>query len=136
MRVLSIIVVCLMFFSCNASSSEAGKEGAHSAEQWLTIVDRGAYEESWVESAVLFKTNVAQTEWDKMLGKVRQPLGANLSRSMEKAEYTSSLPGAPDGEYVVATFKSSFEEKAKAVETVTVTKSDDGKWKVVGYFIK
>ena len=136
MRIFSILVVCLLLFGCSASSSEAEKEGAQSAEHWLTIVDNGAYGESWVESAVIFQSNVEQTEWVKMLGKVRQPLGANLDRSLEKSEYTSSLPGAPDGEYVVATFSASFEKKTKATETVTVAMSDEGKWKVAGYFIK
>ena len=136
MRVLSIFVGCLLLFSCSASNSEAEREGARSAEQWLTIVDSGAYAESWAESAVLFQSSIAQTDWVKILGKVRQPVGANLDRSLEKAEYTSTLPGTPDGEYVVATFSASFEKKAKAIETVTVAMSDEGKWEVVGYFIK
>ena len=29
-----------------------------------------------------------------------------------------------------------FENKAKAVETVTVAMSDEGKWKITGYFIQ
>jgi len=136
MRVLSIIVGCLLIISCSASNSEAEREGARSAEQWLTTVDSGAYAESWAESAVLFQSGIAQTEWVKILGKVRQPLGASLDRSLEKAKYASTLPGTPDGEYVVVTFSASFEKKAKAIETVTVAMSDEGKWRVVGYFIK
>tara|TARA_B100000809_G_scaffold129085_1_gene127103 strand:- start:1964 stop:2242 length:279 start_codon:yes stop_codon:yes gene_type:complete len=56
-------------------------------------------------------------------------------RSLDKTSYATSLPGAPDGEYVVSLFKSSYDNKESAIETVTVTKSEDG-WKVVGYFIK
>ena len=136
MRALSIVAVCLWLLSCSDSSSEAEKEGARSAERWLAIVDSGAYEESWVESAGLFQSSIAQAEWVKILGKVRQPIGANLERSLDKTEYTLTLPGTPDGEFVIATFSASFEKKAKAIETVTVSKSDGEKWKVVGYFIK
>lgn len=136
MRVLSIFFGCLLLFGCNASSSEAEKIAAQSAEQWLTIVDSEAYEKSWSESADLFQSSISQTQWVKMLGKVRQPLGANSGRSLEKTEYATTLPGAPDGEYVVATFSASFEKKAKAIETVTVAMSDEGTWKLVGYFIK
>ena len=136
MRVLSIIIGCLLLFGCSASSSEAEKKGAQSAENWLTIVDSGAYEESWGESAALFQSSITQAEWVRILGKVRQPLGANLDRSLEKTEYASTLPGTPDGEYVVTTFSASFEKKTKATETVTVAMSDEGKWKVAGYFIK
>jgi hypothetical protein len=133
---VSIITACLLLVGCSASISEAEKAGAQSAERWLTIVDRGAFKESWVESATLLQSKVSQSEWVKMLGNARQPFGANLSRTLEKAEYTSTLSGAPDGKYVVATFESSFEQKANAVETVTVALSDEGKWKVAGYFIK
>ena len=136
MRVISMIVVCLMLISCGTSYSEAEEAGAQSAEQWLLVVDSGAFEASWVESAAFFQSKVPQTEWVKMVGKARQPFGAKLDRSLESAEFTSTLPGAPDGEYVVATFRTSFEQKARAIETVTVALSDEGKWKVVGYFIK
>jgi hypothetical protein len=45
------------------------------------------------------------------------------------------LPGAPDGEYVVIQFESSFEKKKSAVETVTPMLEKDGKWRVSGYYI-
>jgi hypothetical protein len=55
---------------------------------------------------------------------------------LESATATHSLPGAPDGDYVVIKFASSFENKASAVETVTPMKDTDGKWHVSGYYIK
>ncbi len=136
MRVILMIVGCVMLLGCGASYSEAEKAGAYSAEQWLVIVDSGAFEDSWVESSTFFQSKVPQSEWVKMVGKARQPFGANLDRSLEDAEFSTTLPGAPDGEYVVAIFKASFEQKASAIETVTVARSDEGKWRVTGYFIK
>lgn len=55
---------------------------------------------------------------------------------MKSARYRTSVPGAPDGEYVVVQFKTSFDKKAKAIETVTPMKDPDGQWRVAGYFIK
>jgi len=49
---------------------------------------------------------------------------------------TTTLPGAPDGEYVVFQFNASFDQKAAAVETVTAIREKDGTWHVGGYFIK
>jgi hypothetical protein len=46
------------------------------------------------------------------------------------------LPGAPDGEYVVIQYESSFEHKQAAVETVTPMLDKDGTWRVSGYFIR
>jgi hypothetical protein len=49
---------------------------------------------------------------------------------------SQSLPGAPDGEYVVIQFATSFENKKSAIETVTPMLDSDGEWRVSGYFIK
>jgi hypothetical protein len=48
----------------------------------------------------------------------------------------TSLPGAPDGEYVVIQFMSSFENKRFAIETVTPMKDKDAKWRVSGYYMR
>ena len=66
----------------------------------------------------------------------RQPLGKTTSRKLKSAKYTKTLPGAPDGEYVVIQYQTSFAKKKSAVETVTPMLDNDGKWKVSGYYIK
>ena len=66
----------------------------------------------------------------------RAPLGALKSRVFKTATFTRSLPGAPDGEYVVIQFDTRFENKAAAVETVTPMRQKDGSWKVSGYYIR
>ena len=48
----------------------------------------------------------------------------------------TSLPGAPDGEYVVIQFEASFGNKRASVETVTPMLDKDGQWRVSGYYIK
>jgi hypothetical protein len=45
-------------------------------------------------------------------------------------------PGAPDGEYVVIQFETSFEKKKSSIETITPIKEKDGSWRVSGYYIK
>jgi hypothetical protein len=52
------------------------------------------------------------------------------------ARFVTSLPGAPDGRYVVIQYKTSFENKSSATETVTPMLDRDQKWRVSGYFIK
>jgi len=66
----------------------------------------------------------------------REPLGKVLWRKVKSATYTKTLPGAPDGEYVVIQYDTSFEHKQSAVETITPMLDQDGKWRVSGYFIK
>ena len=55
---------------------------------------------------------------------------------MKHAQFTKTMPGAPDGEYVILQFDTSFADKKAAIETVTPMKDKDGKWRVAGYFIK
>ena len=59
-----------------------------------------------------------------------------ISRKLKGAQYETSLPGAPDGEYVVIQYDTSFENKQSAVETITPTLDKDGQWRVSGYFIR
>jgi hypothetical protein len=56
-------------------------------------------------------------------------------RSLKSKTYATSLPGAPDGKYVVIQFSSSFKNKADATETVTPMLDKDGQWRVSGYYI-
>ena len=66
----------------------------------------------------------------------RQPLGKVKSRKLMSKKYTKNLPGAPDGDYMVIQYRSSFENKKSAMETITPMLDKDGKWKVSGYYIK
>jgi hypothetical protein len=71
-----------------------------------------------------------------MLQATRAPLGKAAARTLKSAAYKTSLPGAPDGHYVVIQYQSSFEHKRSAIETVTPSLGDDGQWRVSGYFIR
>ena len=107
-----------------------------SSESWLALVDSGKYAESWQECAQIFQAAVTKEQWPSALRATRDPLGKLLWRKLKGATYTKTLPGAPDGEYVVIHYESSFEHKQAAVETVTPMLDKDGKWRVSGYYIK
>jgi hypothetical protein len=107
-----------------------------SAKSWLQLVDEGAYGQSWSQAAEYFRKNVSQEQWVKMVEPVRKPLGKVLSREVKNSTYTTEVPGAPDGKYVIIQFGTSFENKRSAVETVTPMLEPDGQWHVSGYYIK
>jgi hypothetical protein len=113
------------------------KEAAEAvAGNWLNLVDSGAYAQSWEEAASGFKAAVTRPQWEQAMRANRAPLGAVQSRKSMAATYATQLPGAPDGEYVVIQYDTSFEHKKTAIETVTPTRDKDGKWRVSGYYIK
>jgi hypothetical protein len=104
--------------------------------EWLELVDSGKYDESWEETAGFFRRAVLKTTWRENMHAFRKPLGETLSRDVQSNTYRTSLPGAPDGEYVVIQFKTTFENKKSAIETVTPMLDDHGTWRVSGYYIK
>ena len=131
---LSILGLCL---SCNASSSEAKEEAAvQAANVWLALVDDGKFGESWETAAQYFKNAITKEKWEQTLTAVRNPLGQTVSRDLSSKTYMTSIPGAPDGEYVVIQFETSFENKKSGIETITPMLDSDGEWRVSGYYIK
>jgi len=79
---------------------------------------------------------INKEQWEQSLQASRTPLGKLVSRKVKSQNYETALPGAPDGEYVVILFETSFENKKSAIETVTPMLDKDGNWKVSGYYIK
>jgi hypothetical protein len=136
--IIAGLVLMVLISSGVAPAGSAPKEDAAvaAAEMWLTKVDKGEYAESWKEAAAYFKKAIDQRRWIQSLQAVRKPLGKMVTRKVESATYKTSLPGAPDGEYVVIRFETSFENKKSAIETVTPKLEKDGKWRVSGYYIK
>lgn len=104
------------------------------ALSWLAFADAGDFAGTWDQAAGLFQGSIPKTAWVGALGNARQPLGKVISRKIKTAVFKRSLPGAPDGEYVVLQYETQFEHHT-ATETVTPMLDKDGSWKVSGYFI-
>ena len=137
-RIAWLVTVGLMLSGVTATAGNSEKEAAavSAAEKWLAVVDKGKYEESWKAAAEYFKNAVKQKQWEQSLQAVRNPLGKVISRKVNSKTYMTSLPGAPDGEYVIIQFDTAFENKKKAVETITTMMDEGGNWRVCGYYIR
>jgi hypothetical protein len=106
------------------------------ARAWLDIVDAGDYGRSWEQAAELLKNAVSKEQLIQSFDAVRSPLGKVISRSISSKTFTKQAPGAPDGQYVIIQFETSFENKTSAIETITPMLDKDGSWRVSGYYIK
>jgi hypothetical protein len=133
-----ILVLALISGMSPASGAEkvAQEKALEAAQKWLILVDKGEYGGSWGSASGYFQRAVPEERWEQTLRAVRAPLGKVISRKVKSMQYTTALPGAPDGEYVVIQFQTSFENKKSSLETVTPMKEQDGSWRVSGYFIK
>jgi hypothetical protein len=134
------LLLCSLLGSPGVAHSRAAEAPEDAAEaaagSWLRLVDAGKYAESWEQAATFFIGAVTRDKWKQSVNGVRGPLGKLVSRKIKSRQLAESLPGAPDGKYVVLQFDTVFENKASAVETVTPMLDKDGAWRVSGYFIK
>ena len=131
--ILTLLFLPFIVFSQDKKSE---KRAVESAKFWLLKVDNGDYSESWNISGEYFQNSIQEDRWFAAMKASREPLGKVISRNIKSASYLTEISGAPDGEYFIIEFDVSYANKKVAIETVTPTKEKDGKWKVVGYYIR
>lgn len=131
MRTFLCIVTLFTALVVNAKQVKAPEASMH----WLSLIDNGDYAESWQLADKIFQSQLTIGKWEVALNNARAPLGDVKSRVALGEKAFTSLPGVEDGEYVVLQFKTDFEFKKEAIETLTLTKTD-GQWRAIGYFIK
>jgi hypothetical protein len=133
---LTCIILILLNWLPAFADEAAEKRALEASDMWLKLSDSGRYSESWETAAEFFRNAISKEQWNQSLNAVRKPLGKVIKRSVKSKQYATSLPGAPDGEYVVIQYETSFEKKKSSIETVTPMREKDGKWRVSGYYIK
>ena len=118
------------------SGDTDNKAAVAAAQKWLAGIDENHYDESWTDAADAFHDAITQDKWVAALESVRKPLGSLVSRELKSAQLVTNPPGAPDGQYVVIQFDTTFANKESGVETVTMGPLQNGQWKASGYYIK
>jgi hypothetical protein len=136
-------VVTIMLFGATIGISRA--EDPQPAEQaaaqavaqtWLGLIDAGEGPASWASASSLFRARVTEAQWTSAVTGVRDGLGPLKSRTLQSTTLQHTLPGAPDGRYIVFKYSSVFANKASATETVTPMLEADGTWHVSGYYVR
>ncbi|VXC76161.1 LuxR family transcriptional regulator [Sphingomonas sp. AX6] len=112
------------------SDTQPNSEVVDAARRFLTLVDQGQWDESYQATGIAFRELNTAEVWATVSEKVRVPLGAVISRTFVSQE---NLPAPPRG-YEVVKFRTSFANKAEAVETITLDREGGG-WRVVGITI-
>jgi len=138
---LSVILVSAGLWAQKQSKSwgenKSTEAAQKSAQDWLALIDKGDYAASYDEAASLFKAAITKDDWMQKIRAARAPFGKVVSRKLKTAQFTTQLPGAPDGQYVVMQYDTSFENKQSAVETIVpMLDKKDSQWRTSGYFIK
>ena len=138
-RALFVVLACCL--SATGSGSALAQDPRATAAQkearsWLALTDRGDALASWSATGKQFQNAISADKWADSLKQVRPPLGALVERTLLSTQFTTSFQGAPDGDYVLLVFRSSFAKKIDSGETVTLEHEADGAWRVIGYLIR
>jgi hypothetical protein len=106
------------------------------AREWLALIDRGDHAASWKAAGAKFKADITEERWSDASKAVTEQFGRAVQRSVRKTNFTRSFPGVLDGDYALVIFRTAFAHKTEGEETVTLEHEPDGKWRVIGYFIR
>ena len=102
---------------------------------FLGYLDQGRFADSYAYTGMLIRTQLDRDAFSAQIQKARVGTGAFQSRELIDSAYSTTVPGAPEGQYVILHYHASFANRPDSVETVTLTFAK-GYWRVVGYSIK
>jgi Protein of unknown function (DUF4019) len=110
------------------------RQAVAAANKWLSVMDASNYAQAYAMFPARIRSGGDAIE-KQCIGywrTRRTPLGRTLSRKFAKAYFGRTLQGSPDGYYEFLYYNTSFQHKAQAIESVTLTK-ESGHWQVSGY---
>jgi hypothetical protein len=134
MRLIAVLTLLGIAGALPAAAEPAAEEASASGQKWLALLDDQKYEESWNQAGSMFRGEVTQEQWVASLKHFRDPLGSMLSRASARIDFAKTLRGAPDGDYAIIHFTTSFKNKSDVTERLTLVK-EDGRWQVAAYAI-
>jgi hypothetical protein len=136
LRALLALAAALFYAGPLAAQDPRASLVQETARAWLADTDRGNAAQSWKNAGKQFRNAITVERWAESLNAARVPLGALSQRAQIGTQFHKSIPGAPDGEYAIVLFRTTFEKKLNSRETVTLEHEPDGAWRVIGYLIQ
>lgn len=109
------------------------EESAKSAQDWLAIVDKGNFGDSWENASIVMKLRLPKATWVTLIEAMRKGKGSVIERKLLEQRTAVDPKGLPAGEYMVIVYDTKFSGKADAKELVTLVLESSGQWKVLTY---
>ena len=134
MRTIFVVTLLGIASALMAVAGPAEDEASAAGQKWLALLDHQKYEESWKQAGSMFREQVMQDQWVAALKRSRDPMGATLSRTTARVDFAKTLRGAPDGNYAIIHYTTSFKSKSDVTERLTLVE-ENGKWQVAAYAI-
>lgn len=113
-----------------AASATTASDVTETALRWLALVDGQQWQASWSETGSSFRQLNTVQAWEAASEGGRVPLGGVVKRIFGSQE---DVPAPPHG-YRMIKFRTSFQNKSNATETLSLVR-EGARWRVVGYII-
>lgn len=111
-------------------------EARRAALEWLTVVDADNATASYAAAAAKFRTSMTQQQWTGALTAARTQFGKMQRRTFAGSQKADEIPNKPPGDFVMIIYRSGFDKRDPVMETLTMEKEPDGKWRVIGYSLR
>ena len=133
---VALVAVLLSAGTARGQEDQAARIEAATgaAETWLTLVDEGHYDESWEVAATVIQEAMHKDEWGPTIRQAREPYEPVADRELMQSEFMTTLPNLPDGEYVRLVY--STDTASGKVNEIVALMFAEGKWSVMGYFMR
>ena len=95
------------------------------------LVDARNWSASYAATTQFFRQVNTESHWAEASQSVYPPLGMLRSRALAGADF---VPAPPNGAWIVK-FRSSFADRANAIETVALVRENGG-YKITGIFVE
>jgi hypothetical protein len=102
------------------------------ARQWIAEIDAGNYDRSYNDGSSALHEKVHPDTWVRILKTERPVLGKLVSREQTGVTYKPSGFEGADGEFMIVSYRSAFENKPHEIEYV-VLRREGGRWLGTGY---
>jgi hypothetical protein len=113
-----------------AEVTAATEQAAH----WLDALDAGRYDEGWSSLATVMTQGRTVDDFKADISGPREALGKPISRELRHAEFSTTVRGAPTGNYVTVSYLSQFSNAPPVFETILLT-LEDRRWRIGGYSV-
>lgn len=102
---------------------------------WLALADADDASGTYKTAGKRFHDAMPEDKWPQAFQMARGQFGRNIRRTIVSTQPSNGTQSTP-GEFVVMVFRAEFEKRADGIETLTLEREPDGKWRVVGYLMR
>jgi len=135
-RLVAAVLPSALMGQTAVDTAGALRAAETAAQEWLTLVDKGQFAESLEQAAIPFQLAVTKGTWEQAVKNARAPFEPFGARRRLMARYTTEIPNAPPGQYVLLQYQTSVAGGRQVVETVVPMFDAKRGWRVSGYFVR